>query len=148
MAVPTTVHDLVDEAAARWPDATYASSTESDARLTFGELAQSCREVRGWLRTLGAQPGDAVSLVMPNGLQTVRLLLGAMHAGLVVNPVNLLAQPSQMQYVLAHSDCRVVFVAPEWEDRVRALLPALGRTVVLVVVDPDGDGLPTSPADS
>jgi acyl-CoA synthetase (AMP-forming)/AMP-acid ligase II len=148
MAVPTTVHDLVEEAAALWPDATYASSTESDARLTFGELARSCREVRGWLLSLGARPGDAVSLVMPNGLQTVRLLLGAMHAGLVVNPVNLLAQPSQMQYVLAHSDCRIVFVAPEWEERVRALLPALGRAVTLVVVDPDAERLPTSAGDS
>ena len=45
---------------------------------------------------------------MPNGLQTLRVLLGAMYGGLCVNPVNLLSQPEQMRYVLAHSDCRVV----------------------------------------
>jgi long-chain acyl-CoA synthetase len=52
--------------------------------------------------------------VMPNGLQTIRLLLGAMHAGVCVNPVNLLSQPGQMRYVLEHSDCKLVFVAPAW----------------------------------
>ena len=59
-------------------------------------------------------PGDTVSLVMPNGLQTLRLLLGAMHAGCCVNPVNLLSQAEQMRYVLDHSDCRLVVTTPEW----------------------------------
>ena len=57
---------------------------------------------------------------MPNGLQTLRLLLGCMHAGYCVNPVNLLAQPEQMRYVLEHSDCRLVLASPEWAERVRA----------------------------
>ncbi len=42
-----------------------------------------------------------------------------------MNPVNLLSQPEQMRYVLEHSDCRVVFVAPEWEERVRAMLAGI-----------------------
>ena len=45
-----------------------------------------------------------------------------MYAGCCVNPVNLLSQPEQMRYVLEHSDCTLVFVAPEWDERVRALL--------------------------
>ena len=85
---------------------------------------------------------------MSNGLATIRMLLGAMRAGIVVNPVNLLSQPAQMQYVLAHSDCRVVCVAPEWEERVRAILPALGRPVALIVLDPDAQELPAASLDA
>jgi acyl-CoA synthetase (AMP-forming)/AMP-acid ligase II len=75
--------------------------------------------------------------VLPNGLQTVRLLLGAMHAGCCVNPVNLLSQPEQMRHVLAHSDCKLVFVASEWEARVRALLATIDRRSAVVVTDAD-----------
>jgi acyl-CoA synthetase (AMP-forming)/AMP-acid ligase II len=55
-----------------------------------------------------------------------------------------------MRYVLGHSDCSLVCVAPEWEARVRALLAGLGRPVAVIVADPDAAALPgesdTSPA--
>ncbi len=141
---PATVRELIDRGAAQWPDRVYAASTEGGEPLTFAALRRSCDDVRSLLSAHGAGPGDTVSLVMPNGLQTIRLLLGAMDAGLVVNPVNLLSQPAQMQYVLGHSDCRVVCVAPEFEEAVRRILPSLGRPVALIVVDPDG-ALPAAP---
>ena len=144
----STVRELIEHGAACWPEAVYALSTEGGGRITFGELARSCRAVGAALHARGARPGDTVSVVMSNGLQTVRVLLGAMHAGLVANPVNLLSQPAQMQYVLAHSDFRVVCVAPEWEERVRGMLPALGRPVALIVVDPDAAEFPAQSPDA
>ena len=141
-----TVHGLIERAAARAPHAVYAlacdSSAEQQQQIDFASLASGCRRVAQLLQRAGAQPGDTVSVVMPNGLQTLRLLLGAMHAGCVVNPVNLLSQPDQMRYVLAHSDCRVVCVAPEWEERVRAMLVDAGRPVDLLVVAPEAGALP------
>ncbi len=137
-----SVHALIEERATRAPGAVYAHSLVNGRTLHYGELAQSCRRVAGLLQSHGLRPGDTVSLVMPNGLQTLRLLLGAMHAGLVVNPVNLLSQPAQMAYVLGHSDCGLVCVAPDWEARVRELLQGLDRTVQVLVADPDGDALP------
>ncbi|VTU33680.1 AMP-binding protein [Variovorax sp. PBL-E5] len=139
---PATVHELIERQAAARPQATYAVATQDDRQLGYGELVRGCRSVAALLRSRGAQPGDTVSVVMPNGLQTLRVLLGAMHGGLCVNPVNLLSQPEQMRYVLAHSDCRVVCVAPEWEERVRGMLAGLDRTVDVIVVDPDAAALP------
>ncbi|CAN7527562.1 AMP-binding protein [Variovorax paradoxus] len=139
----STVHELIELQAAARPQAVYALSTEGGhGSIGFGELARGCRTVAAVLHAHGARPGDTVSVVMPNGLQTLRLLLGAMHGGLCVNPVNLLSQPEQMRYVLAHSDCRVVCVAPEWEARVRAMLDGIGRPVEVLVAGPDADALP------
>ncbi|MBF5003830.1 AMP-binding protein [Diaphorobacter caeni] len=138
-----TVHALIEAQAALQPQATYAVSTEEPTRsITYGALAHGCRQVAALLQELGAAPGDTVSLVMPNGLQTLRLLLGSMHAGLAVNPVNLVAQPEQMRYVLDHSDCRIVFVAPEWEHKVRSMLGDIQREIAMVVIDPDASELP------
>lgn len=137
-----TVHALIEAQAARRPQAIYALSTEGDSPLRYAELARGCRSVAAALRQHGAKRGDTVSLVMPNGLQSLRVLLGAMHAGLCVNPVNLLSQPEQMRYVLAHSDCCLVCVAPEWEERVRAILQGIERPVSLMVVEPEAAALP------
>jgi long-chain acyl-CoA synthetase len=137
-----SVHALIEQRAAQTPDAVYALGLVTRQTLHYGELAASSRRIAALLQAHGLHAGDTVSLVMPNGPQTLRLLLGAMHAGLVVNPVNLLSQPEQMRYVLGHSDCKLVCVAPEWEARVRALLTGLDRTVTVIVADPDGTALP------
>ncbi len=134
-----TVRALIERQAALRPEALYAVATESGAQIRYGELARSCRQVTAWLQAHGVQAGDTVSLVMPNGLNTLRLLLGAMHGGVIVNPVNLVSQPDQMRHVLMHSDCRLVCVAPEWEARVRGLILAAERVIDVIVVDPDDD---------
>ena len=136
-----SVHALVESAAARDAAGIYAIGVESGETLTFGELRRSCLAVGAWLREAGVGPGDTVSFVMPNGLQTMRLLLGAMHAGVCVNPINLLAQPEQMRYVLEHSDCSLVVVAPEWEERVRAMAGTVARAIRVVVQVPEGPAI-------
>ncbi len=136
-----TVHALVERGAARAPEAVYAVSLVDGRVQRYGELAAACRAVGALLRSHGLRAGDTVSLVMPNGLQTLQVLLGAMHAGMIVNPVNLLSQPEQMRYVLGHSDCKAVCVAPEWEARVRALIAGLDRAVAVIVAEPDGTAL-------
>jgi acyl-CoA synthetase (AMP-forming)/AMP-acid ligase II len=134
-----TVHDLIEQQAAARPDAVYAVPADRAQTLQFGALLSDCLYLQFAWQRLGLQPGDTVSLVLPNGLQTLRLLLGGLHAGLVVNPVNLLSQPEQMRYVLEHSDCRLVLAAPEWAERVQAILDSLPRRVALVVLAPEGD---------
>jgi acyl-CoA synthetase (AMP-forming)/AMP-acid ligase II len=139
-----TVFELIERNAALRPAALYALDASGPARLCYAEVARSCRNIGAWLHAQGIAAGDTVSLVMPNGLGSLQLLLGAMHAGVCVNPVNLLAQPEQMRHVLGHSDCKLVCAAPEWEARVRALLSGLDRHVALQVVNPDRLDLATA----
>lgn len=138
----TTVHELIEHQAAARPQAPYALTVDGQRTISFGMLAEECRAVGAWLRSLGSAPGDVVSVVMPNGLQTLRILLGAMHGGWCVNPVNLLAQPEQMRYVLEHSDCHVVFVSPDREEQVRDLVAQFDREVTVIATDPDAGEIP------
>ncbi len=139
MQASATLSALIAAQARHQPDKDYALGCQSGQSISFGDLARDCQRVVHWLQTLGSQPGDVVSVVMPNGLLTLRLLLGAMAGGWCVNPVNLLSQQDQMRYVLDHSDCRVVFVTPDFESMVRAALQGLEREVVVVVTDADAD---------
>jgi acyl-CoA synthetase (AMP-forming)/AMP-acid ligase II len=138
-----TVRELIERQAAARPHATYALATETGASLSYGALAAGSRRIAAWLQQHGVEQGDTVSLVMPNGLMTLRLLLGAMWGGRCVNPVNLLSQADAMRYVIEHSDCKLVLAAPEWHERVVAL--AAGLPCRVVVADPEALALPDEP---
>ena len=142
---PASVHALIERAARAQPQALYALASENGDTLSYAQLQQQCQRVGAWLRSLGLQAGDTVSLVMPNGLGTLQLLLGAMHSGFCVNPVNLLSQPEQMGYVLQHSDCKLVLASAEWAPKVQALLPP-GSAVRVLRVDAEQLVLPESHA--
>ena len=137
-----TVRQLIDARALDDPSATYFIAPHTGRLLTFGELRASCVAVSSMLAARGAQPGNHVSLVLGNGLQTIRLLLGAMYGGYCVHPVNLLSQPEQMRYVIDHADARIVFAAPEWVERLRELTARIARPIELIAVDPDSASLP------
>ncbi len=146
-----TVFELLQHSALQQPQALYALATETGATLRYGELLQRCQRVGHWLRSQGLQPGDTVSLVMPNGLGTLQWLLGAMASGFCVNPVNLLSQPEQMRYVLQHSDCKLVLASAEWAPKVRAAAPQLRvhvvdpETLALPAADGSAHGTPAAP---
>jgi long-chain acyl-CoA synthetase len=148
--LPRTVRALLEVQTTARPDALYAlaldagdanaqSPSHVPATMRFAQLSQYCGQVATLFMGQGLQPGDTVSLVMPNGLNTLRLLLGAMHGGWCVNPVNLLSSPEQMRYVLDHSDCKLVIASPDWAERVQAVLATLTRPVGLLVCSPDLD---------
>ena len=145
MDTPRTLGEVLARGAAQWPEAIYVLAVDGGAKpISHGGLYQEAAAVAAQLHGLGLRAGDTVSLVMPNGLHTLRWLLGAMAGGYVVNPVNLLAQSEQMRYVLGHSDCKAVITTPEWEARVREHLATLGREVVLIASDADA-AAPTPP---
>jgi acyl-CoA synthetase (AMP-forming)/AMP-acid ligase II len=133
----STVRELVDAQAAARPDATYFVAADTGHTLAFGAVRDGSRRIAGVLARRGLAPGAHVSLVMPNGIATLRILLGAMASGFCVNPVNLVSQPEQMRYVLDHSDSRLVFTSPEWTEKVTALVSGLSRRIEVVEVEPD-----------
>ncbi|HET9651226.1 MAG TPA: AMP-binding protein [Usitatibacter sp.] len=134
-----TVAALIEAQAAARPRATYFIAGESGRTLTFLQLRDGSRRIAGLIARHGVAPGAHVSLVMPNGIATLRILLGAMAAGYCVNPVNLLSQPEQMRYVLDHSDCALVFASPDWAPKVRELVQSIPRPIVVLEADPDAE---------
>ncbi len=132
------IRALLEAQAAQRAQAVFAQDTESSHTLCFADLAQSWRSLGAWLAARGVGTGDTVSLVMPNGLNTLRLLLGAMANGICVNPVNLLSQSEQMRYVLEHSDCKLVWASEDWFDRVTAICATLPRRVQVHLAPADG----------
>ena len=134
-----TVRHWVDRRAADTPEATYLIAPETGRTLSFGGLRDASLRLAAFLAARGASPGERVALLMPNGFQTCRLFIGVMYGGYCVTPINLLAQPSQLAYVLDHCDAKIVFVAPDQIERLSEAMKEVSRTLDIVVCDPDAE---------
>ena len=166
-----TLRDLIDAQAAAFGDKPYLLTTHeaiepgaqvqgvraTDHRghdtptLTFSDLRDDCRALAQRFAEAGLCPGDIVSVCMGNGLQTARVILASMYSGLIVNPINLLCQPSQLQYIVEHSDTRLIFVSEAMQpalaqavDTARA--QGMARPVAVVCTSADATALPEIPA--
>lgn len=137
---------LMAARAAQWFDKPYLLAPDSGHALTFGALAADADALGERCAAAGLERGHTVSVYLPNGEQTARLLLGTMACGLVVNPINLLCQPAQLRYILSHSDTRLIFTWPGGEAAIREALREAGLNVPVVVTAPDATDLPALPA--
>ena len=91
-----TFRDAIDAHAAAQPEAPCIVAPERDAILTYGELQRSGATLGTYLAQAGIAPGAVVSFMLPNGIAAASVFLGAMYAGYVVSPVNLIAQDAHL----------------------------------------------------
>ena len=132
-----TFRDAIDATAAAHPEAPCIIAPEPSTILTYADLQRSAAALAAYCTRAGVPPGAVVSFMLPNGIAAASVFLGAMYAGYIVSPVNLLAHDAQLESTLAHSRTRLVFAAPEHDARLRALLQRAQSTAVVRATDPD-----------
>ncbi|HWH20563.1 MAG TPA: AMP-binding protein [Solirubrobacterales bacterium] len=82
-----------------------------DVRVTWKELAdRSDRMARGLIE-LGVGAGDKVGALMPNSLDFITAIFAATKLGAVIVPINGRFKERELEYVIAHADIKVLFVA-------------------------------------
>jgi acyl-CoA synthetase (AMP-forming)/AMP-acid ligase II len=136
-----TFRDVVDERAERLPSAPFVFAPEPQSTLTYADLRRRARSFAGDLQRHQTAPGAIVGFMLPNGVSAATIFLSAMYGGYIVLPINLLAQDSQLDHILRHAAPATVFVAPDFEARLRSSLERTGArtTVRTISVDDPGD---------
>ena len=135
MTAVASFSDLVRSRAER--DAPFAWSPAHAAPLTYAMLAARAADLEQAFDDAGVAEQQIVGFMLPNGLAAVTLFIGTMAAGRVVLPLNLLAQDSQLDYVLAHAAPRIVFATGEHAERIAASAQRLGARIDLRTVEDD-----------
>ncbi len=133
----TTVRALIDLYAGKHPERVFSVSPETGAELSYGVLQQRALEYSRYFAALGLSKGETVSFMMGNGLATIELFLSTLYAGYITSPLNPAAGRDQIEYVLDHSDARVVFVSSAFEEQVRAAAEGLNRDIRIISADVD-----------
>ncbi|HEX2241012.1 MAG TPA: long-chain fatty acid--CoA ligase [Actinomycetota bacterium] len=110
MAIP----DLLAATAARLPDK--AVFVTADGRsVSYSELDAEADRVAGYLATKGISPGDRVAIGMPNIPEFAYAYFGALKAGAVAVPLNVLLTAPEVTRILDDSGARVLFTASPFD---------------------------------
>ena len=145
MIPPSTFADAVAAGAHR--DAVFAIAPHAEAMLSYAQLAQAVADLDATFDAWGIERGAVVAFMLPNGLAALQLFIATMTCGRVVLPFNLLAQDSQLDYVIDHARPRVVFASEEHAQRMAAAAARAGVSTRIEICDNDSVALQRASVD-
>lgn len=135
------IHDLVEAAAARYPDA--VSLVDDRERLTYAELSSRAGAVSHVLRRLGVKPGVLVAVYMERSTDMIVALLAVLKAGGAYVPIDPAYPVERVTFMLNDSKALAVLT----QRNLQATLP-IGPWHTIAVDDRAEEALPDAPLPS
>ncbi|MGE2834918.1 class I adenylate-forming enzyme family protein [Mycobacterium sp. SMC-4] len=113
----------------------HTTVVDPDNRVTFGELERSTRELAAGLLEAGVNRGSRVGLVMPNGVDWIRVAFAVTRIGAVLVPLSTLLAPRELSAQLRRAAVQQLITVEEFRghqyrrtvDGIRPELPALNK---------------------
>jgi long-chain acyl-CoA synthetase len=127
------------EAAARHPQRAAlqpGENTVAQTAITYGQLDGATGRFAGLLRERGICPGDRVAVMLPNVPEFLITYYGALRAGAVVVPINVLLDAGDVSFYLHDSGAKLICAWQECAPSAR--MGALDAGADCVVAGPDG----------
>ncbi|MFE6922152.1 AMP-binding protein [Nocardia sp. NPDC057663] len=124
---------LIRDRAERFDDG--AAVIEPGGRLTYGELDSLTRELAAVLVDSGVGKGTRVGLLLPNGIDWVRIAVALTRIGATLVPLSTLLRPPELRAQLRVAAVGIVVTVPEF--RGRNYLEDLPPTLTDGAVEPD-----------
>jgi acyl-CoA synthetase (AMP-forming)/AMP-acid ligase II len=134
--------DMVETSARRYPD--------KDAviyygfRIRYSELWNSILSLSAFLSDLGIEKGDRVAIYMPNTPHWIIALFGILRANAVAVPINPLAAPDILEYILNETGAKAIVTLSQLLPRLLSIKDKV-PSLKYVIVGRYGDYLPEKP---
>ena len=75
-----------------------------------------------YLEILGIKKDDKVAILLRNSKEFIISFLGIGKLGAVPVPVNTFLKPNELQFILNHSDAKILITETEFEDKIKQIL--------------------------
>src|ERR671922_2391307 len=124
------IADLLSQSAAEHPDR--VAIKVDDSELSYAALDEASAQVAGLLRAKGVEPGDRVGIMLPNVPYSPACYYGALRAGAVVVPMNVLLKEREVAFYLSDSGAKALFAWHEFADAAHAGAEQAGAEGVLL----------------
>ncbi|MES2261774.1 MAG: AMP-binding protein [Pseudomonadota bacterium] len=103
---------LVAELAHRYPER--PAIVGSGRRIDYRALQAETLRIARRLYQLDVAPGDKVAVLMGNQPEWISTVLAIVSLGAVAVPLNTWATPSELEYLISHSDATLLVAAPSY----------------------------------
>jgi long-chain acyl-CoA synthetase len=134
---PTTLNELFNQAVDRYRESEFLRF-KSDGQwrsLTFGEVARRVRELALGLNSLGLGAGDRVAIWSENRPEWNLADLASLAVGAVDVPIYSTQARSQVEYILADSASRAIFVSRTFLEDALAMKGDLPELELVISLD-------------
>jgi non-ribosomal peptide synthetase component E (peptide arylation enzyme) len=109
-----TLHDLFDESVAEGPDDVAITTVER--RYTFAEFKEISDSLAAGLLGCGVEPGDLVSVQLPNWPEMCFLQIALSRIGAVIQPLHLVFREREMRSLLEFCETDHAIVPESFGD--------------------------------
>src|SRR5919199_6319697 len=97
-----------------------------DFELNYQLLNEASARVAGLLKSKGVEPGDRVGIMLPNVPHFPVVFYGALRAGAVVVPMNVLLKGREVGFYLGDPEAKVLFAWHDFGDAAKEGAEAAG----------------------
>jgi crotonobetaine/carnitine-CoA ligase len=128
---PTTLAGVIEAQARELGDKTFLYF--EDRSISFAELDRQVNRAANGLAKLGAQPGVAISIMMPNAPEWLFVYFAIQRLGACAVPVNIGLRGEGLRHVVDHSDSTILVCHPDLVEAVQAVRDSLPKLQQIVV---------------
>ena len=129
------IRQLLERRAQETPDKHFLFSEADGRRYTYAEFDAAVNRAARMLTAHGIKKGDAVSLLMPNGVEYIVAYFACFKLGALAGPVNSLLKSEELSYVITNSEARALLVGSDFQAKVESIRHDLSNLRHVILFD-------------
>ncbi|MDC3411873.1 long-chain-fatty-acid--CoA ligase [Aquibacillus sp. 3ASR75-11] len=131
MFAPLTPIDWKRRAVKYYP--TKTAVVDGDKEFTYQEFGERSDRLSVALHEAGIKEGDHVAVMLPNTHYMLESFYGICQLGAVMVPLNYRISASDMEYIINHSDAKMLIVDEEFADTIKEIEGNLALERIVIV---------------
>jgi fatty-acyl-CoA synthase len=132
--------DLLTNRARLTPDREALFTLPGGQRYTYGELNARANRLANWMRELGVEKGDRVSILAHNSIEYIDLFYGLAKIGAILAPLNWRLVARELVYIVSDCQPEVLLCGPEFTDLLAEMRPEIQVATFVGVEGAEFDG--------
>ncbi|MFD3450087.1 ATP-dependent acyl-CoA ligase [Microbacteriaceae bacterium 4G12] len=104
-----------------------------EQRITYGELSNRIGKAAAGLYELGVRQHDKVCIMLHNSPEYLDVWFALSFLGAVAVPLNVHLKGEGLQYIINHSDCKLLIADDDFLSNILPCLSSIQRDITLVV---------------
>src|SRR2546426_9996654 len=141
---PENLSELLDAQLTRGPEKVFLIRQTDGSTLTYRQFDEAVNRAAAILASLGARPGDRVSLLLTNRAEYLILYFACFKIGAWAGPVNALLKPQEVEFIVANSEAQTAVTQPDLLPHLEAAREHVPSLRNVIVVEESGQWLVVS----
>ncbi len=103
--------------------------------ISYGEINKRANRIANALIKRGIQPGESVSVMLPNCEEFLPVWFGILKTGAVMSPINTAYKGDFLAHTINLVDSNMLIISDEWLDRLQTVARRLHTLKHVVIMD-------------